>query len=119
VSKSVFGRALRIAALLAIAFGESNLAAAADGPFRIGVLNDHFGTYADFSGLSSVEAAKMAAEDFGGKVLGRNIEILAGDHENKKDKGAAIVTDWFDKQGVSAVADMTNSGVALAVQEIA
>lgn len=110
---------LTLAATMAWALSAPMGAARAEDKFRIGVLNDQFGTYADFSGLSTVEAAKMAAEDFGGKVLGKPIEILAGDHENKKDKGAAIVTEWFEKQGVSAVADMTNSGVALAVQDIA
>src|SRR5690348_5206312 len=71
-------------------------------PLRIGVLNDHFGTYADFSGLGSVEAARMAAEEVGGTVIGRPVEILAGDHENKPDKGKAVVADWFDRQNVGA-----------------
>lgn len=121
MTKSAFRGAPLAAALLAVALGGAvdGAAAAADGPIRIGVLNDHHGTYADFSGLSSVDAARMAVEDFGGQVLGKPIEVLAGDHENKKDKGVAIVTDWFDNQGVSAVADMTNSGIALAVQDLA
>ncbi|HLO75378.1 MAG TPA: ABC transporter substrate-binding protein [Magnetospirillum sp.] len=107
------------AATVALALATGSGAVRAEDKFRIGVLNDHYGPYADFSGLSTVEAAKMAVEDFGGTVLGKPIEVLAGDHENKKDKGVAIVTEWFEKQNVSAIADMTNSGVALAVQDVA
>ena len=91
----------------------------ADGTFRIGVVNDPLGTYADYSGASSVEAVKMAAEEVGGTVLGNPIEVLAGDHKNNVAKGVAIVTDWFDNQGVNAVFDVTNSSVALAVQAVA
>lgn len=94
-------------------------AAAADGPVRIGVINDQSGVYADFGGPGSVEAARMAAEDFGGHVLGRKIEILAADHQNKADVGAATVRKWFDEQGVLAIADMSNSAVALATQALA
>lgn len=94
-------------------------ASAADGPVRIGVINDQSGLYADFGGLGSVEAARMAAEDFGGQVLGRKIEILAADHQNKADVGVATVRRWFDEQGVLAIADMTNSAVALATQGLA
>lgn len=92
---------------------------AADIPVRIGVINDQSGLYADFGGPGSVEAARMAVEDFGGKVLGRKIEILTADHQNKADVGAATVRKWFDEQGVLAIADMTNSAVALATQALA
>ncbi|BAT58385.1 hypothetical protein GJW-30_1_00910 [Variibacter gotjawalensis] len=94
-------------------------AALAQAPFRIGVLNDQAGPYAEFGGKTSVEAAKMAVEDFGGKVLGRPIEVLSGDHQNKADIASALARKWFDVDGVSAVADMTNSAVALAVSGIA
>ena len=43
---------------------------------RIGILNDQAGLYADFGGRTSVDAARMAAEDFGGTVLGKRIEIV-------------------------------------------
>ena len=59
-------------------------------PLRIGVLNDMSGIYADIAGPGSVTAARMAVEDFGGTVLGRPIEILVGDHQNKPDIGAVI-----------------------------
>jgi branched-chain amino acid transport system substrate-binding protein len=88
-------------------------------PLRIGVLNDQSGPYGDFGGKTSVTAAQMAVEDFGGKVLGRQIEIVAGDHQNKPDIASSIARRWFDVDNVSAVADLTNSAVALAVQKIA
>lgn len=88
-------------------------------PIRIGVLNDQSGLYADFSGRTSVVAAQMAVDDFGGSVLGRSVEIVSADHQNKSDLGAAIARKWFDVEGVTAIADLTNSAVALAVQQIA
>lgn len=87
-------------------------------PLRIGVLNDQSGIYADMAGPGSVIAAKMAVEDFGGSVLGRPIEIIAGDHQNKPDVGSAIVTRWIDEDGVDVIADIPTSSVLLAVQEI-
>ena len=86
---------------------------------RIGVLNDQSALYADFGGRTSVDAARMAVEDFGGKVLGRSIEIISADHLNKPDVASAIARRWFDVEGVGAVTDLTNSAVALAVQQIA
>jgi branched-chain amino acid transport system substrate-binding protein len=88
-------------------------------PIRIGVLNDQTGLYRDFSGPTSVLAARMAAEDIGGSVLGRPIEVIDADHQNKPDVAAAIARAWFDREGVSAVAALTNSAVALAVQRLA
>jgi branched-chain amino acid transport system substrate-binding protein len=89
------------------------------GVVRIGILNDQSGPYADFGGKTSADAARMAVEDVGGKVLGKSIEIIIGDHQNKPDVGSAIARRWFDVDGVSAVAELTNSAVALAVQQIA
>jgi branched-chain amino acid transport system substrate-binding protein len=86
---------------------------------RIGILNDQSGPYADFGGKTSVDAARMAVEDVGGKVVGKSIEIIIGDHQNKPDVASAIARRWFDVDGVSAIAELTNSAVALAVQQIA
>jgi branched-chain amino acid transport system substrate-binding protein len=88
-------------------------------PIRIGVLNDQSGLYRDFGGPTSVLAARMAVEDFGGDVFGRPIEVIDADHQNKADLGSAIARGWFDRQGVTAIADLTNSAVALAVQQLA
>jgi branched-chain amino acid transport system substrate-binding protein len=89
------------------------------GVLRIGILNDQSGPYADFGGKTSVDAARMAVEDIGGKVLGKSIEIIIGDHQNKPDVASGIARRWFDVEGVSAIAELTNSAVALAVQQIA
>ena len=69
-------------------------------PLRIGVLNDQSGVYSDFGGVTSVTAAKMAVEDFGGEVLGRKIEVLSADHQNKTDIGTATARKWFDLEHV-------------------
>jgi branched-chain amino acid transport system substrate-binding protein len=84
----------------------------------IGVLNDRSGLYADLSGEGSVEAARMAVEDFGGEVNGVPIEILSADHQNKPDIGSNIVRQWIDVDGVDVVVDVPTSSVALAVQEV-
>jgi branched-chain amino acid transport system substrate-binding protein len=86
------------------------------GVVRIGILNDQSGPYADFGGKTSVDAARMAVEDVGGKVLGKSIEMIIGDHQNKPDVDSAIARRWFDVDGVGAVAELTNSAVALAVR---
>ena len=95
-------------------------ARAADLPvFRIGVLNDQSGLYADIAGPGSVEATRMAVEDFKPESHGFRVEILAGDHLNKPDVGAGIVRRWFDSDGVDVIADVPTSSVALAVSSIA
>ena len=86
---------------------------------KIGVLADESGTYADFDGKWSVEAAKMAIEDFGGSVLGQKIELVDADHQNKVDVATAIARRWYDAEGVDMISDLTLSSVALAVQQIA
>jgi branched-chain amino acid transport system substrate-binding protein len=86
---------------------------------KIGVLNDQSGVYADFGGRWSVEAAKMAIEDFGGSLLGEKIELISADHQNKVDLATAIARRWYDVEGVDMITDLTSSAVALAVQQIA
>src|SRR5215471_10115475 len=86
---------------------------------KIGVLADMSGLYSDLSGIGSVVAAQMAAEDFGGTVLGKKIGIISADHQNKPDIGANIARNWIDRQGVDAIADVPVSSIALAVQQIA
>jgi branched-chain amino acid transport system substrate-binding protein len=86
---------------------------------KIGVLNDQSGVYADFGGKGSVEAAKMAIEDFGGSVLGQKIELVDADHQNKPDIAGNIARRWYDAEGVDMITDLTLSSVALAVQGIA
>ncbi|WP_206454958.1 ABC transporter substrate-binding protein [Aurantimonas marina] len=83
---------------------------------KIGILNDQSGVYADFGGQSSVTAAKMAIEDFGGEVLGKPIELISADHQNKADIASNIAREWYDVQNVDAIMELTTSSVALAVQ---
>ena len=89
------------------------------GKVKIGVLTDLSGPYEQNSGVGSVEAAKMAAEEVSNKVNGVPVEIVAADHQNKPDIGAAIARRWFDLDGVDAVTDLVNSAVGFAVLEIA
>jgi branched-chain amino acid transport system substrate-binding protein len=86
---------------------------------RIGVLNDQSGVYADFGGPGSVVAARMAVEDAGGKVLGKPVDIVLGDHQSKADIGAAIARQWFDADKVDMAIGFDNSSVALAVEQVA
>ncbi len=86
---------------------------------RIGVLTDYSGPFAGLSGPGGVIAARMAAEDFGGKVLNKPIEIIQADHGNKPDVASAIARKWLDVDGVAMIADLPNSSIALAVQDIA
>ncbi|MBY3049837.1 MULTISPECIES: ABC transporter substrate-binding protein [Rhizobium] len=91
---------------------------ATDGRVKIGILNDQSGVYADFGGKSSVEAAQMAVEDFGGKVLDVPVEIVNADHQNKADIASNIARQWYDTEQVDAIMELTTSSVALAVQAI-
>ena len=88
-------------------------------PVRIGILNDQSGPYSSITGPGAVVAARLAVQDAGGSLLGRPVEVVAADHQHKPDIGSAIVRRWFDTEGVGAVFDIYNSGVALAVQKVA
>jgi branched-chain amino acid transport system substrate-binding protein len=88
-------------------------------PLRIAVLNDQTGPYADLAGPGSVHAARMAVADFGASVLGRPIEVLVGDHQNKPDVGLSLVREWFGPGRVSMVMDFANSAVSLGAQPLA
>jgi branched-chain amino acid transport system substrate-binding protein len=113
--------ALGLAALWVMAVcGDAGLrrAMAEAAPLKIGVLTDMSSLYADNGGPGSVTAAQMAVDDFGGTVLGRNIEVVSADHQNKADVGGAIARRWIDNEDVEAILDVPNSAVALAVQGI-
>lgn len=108
-----------IAAALGLAFGSAFAQNAGDGMVRIGVVTDMTGALSDLSGKGSVTAVRMAVEDFGGKVLGKPIEVLEMDHQNKPDIASSKVREWFDVQNVDMVTDLTNSAVALAAMGVA
>jgi branched-chain amino acid transport system substrate-binding protein len=86
-------------------------------PIKIGVLTDMSSLYAAHGGPGSVEAARMAIDDFGGAVLGKPVELISADHRNNPDLGTSIARQWYG-EGVDAIVDVPNSGVALAVQQL-
>lgn len=86
--------------------------------FKIGFLSDMSGMVVDLSGPGSLTATRMAVEDYGGKVLGRPIEFVVGDHLNKPDIGVPMAREWYDN-GVRAIFDIGISTVALGVQAVA
>jgi branched-chain amino acid transport system substrate-binding protein len=88
------------------------------GVVRVGVLNDISGIFQDTNGMGSVEAARMAAEDFNGGGKDIKVEIVYADHQNKADVGSAIVRKWLDVDGVDAVVDVPNSAVGLTVNSL-
>ena len=106
---------LALAAALTCAAAEAH----AQAPVRIGVLTDMSGPNSDYTGLGSVEAARIAVEDFGGSVLGRPLQVLSADHQDKPDVGSAIAMRWLSTEDVSAIVDIPLSSVGLAVQDIA
>ncbi len=110
---------LLAAALLTAPLSCAHAQSPAQPPVKLGYILDMSGTYADITGPGSVEAARMAVEDFGGKVLGRPIEIISADHQNKADIAGATAREWFDNRGVDAILDVAASATALAANEVA
>jgi branched-chain amino acid transport system substrate-binding protein len=104
--------------IVAVSFDGPSQANAQSGPLKIGVLTDMSSLYSDNGGPGSVVAAQMAIEDFGGTVLGRKIELVSGDHQNKADVGGTLAKRWIDNENVEMILDVPNSAVALAVQGI-
>ncbi len=107
-----------LAAAALAALGGPVHAQISDDVVKIAVLDDMSGVYADITGQGGVLAARMAVEDFGGKVLGKPIEVVFGDHQNKADIGAALTRQWYDVEKVDMITGLGNSAVALAVQQI-
>ena len=107
-------RRILLGAALLLAAGATQ----AQETFKIGVVGDQTGGNAETTGPGAVVAARMAVEDFGGTVLGRPIEIVVGDFQNKADVAAGIVREWIDAEGVEAIADGATSGAAIAIQQI-
>ncbi len=107
---------LTLAAALAVGWGGSALA---DQTVKIGVLTDLSSLYSDLAGTGSVVAARLAIEDFGAAAKGLKVELVSADHQNKADVGGAIARQWYDHDGVDMIVDVPNSGVALAVNQVA
>jgi branched-chain amino acid transport system substrate-binding protein len=111
---------MRTAASLALALAAlMTTAAQAQVTVKIGVMSDMSGLYSDLGGPGSVTAAKMAVDDFNPAAHGLKVEIVSADMLNKPDVGANIARQWFDVDHVDVIVDVPNSGVALAVNEVA
>jgi branched-chain amino acid transport system substrate-binding protein len=106
------------AAIVVLASMAGARAEISNGVVKIGVLNDQSSLDADAAGPGSVLAAQMAVEDFGSIAPAIKIEVVSADHQNKPDVGSALTRRWLDVDGVDAILDVPNSGVALAVNEI-
>jgi branched-chain amino acid transport system substrate-binding protein len=96
------------------AFAQSN-----SGPVRIGFITDMSSLYADIDGPAGGEMIKWAVQDFGGKVLGRPVEVLTADHQNKADVASSKAREWMDKDNLSMLVGGTSSGTALAMSKVA
>jgi branched-chain amino acid transport system substrate-binding protein len=107
-----------LAAALCAASLLSQTPASAGDVVRLGVLTDMSGVLSSSLGEGSVEATRLAVEEFGGTLLGKKIEVLSGDHQNKADVGRAIAQRWIDTQDVGIVLDLGNSAVAISVQNL-
>jgi len=113
----LFKRISGVVAVLALAVGGAN-AQISDGVIKIGVLSDMSSLYADLDGSGSVTAAQMAVEDFGAAKKGMKVEIISADHQNKPDIGSNVARQWYDVDKVDLITGTTNSGVALAVNQV-
>src|SRR6478609_5534413 len=111
--------AVRTVQLLLAASMAVTTAHAAENKVVIGDIDDMSGLYADVIGPGGVEAAKMAIEDFGGSVLGNKIEFMVSDHQNKPDVGAQKFREWADRDGITMILGGSNTGVSLAMNNVA
>lgn len=113
-------KTLAVAAALALApvLGSAQQGKLSGDAVKIGVLTDMSGLYADYGGPGALAAARLAVQDFGGKMFGRNIEVVNADHQNKPDIAKNVTQQWFDRDGVDMTVENLNSSVALAVQAL-
>ncbi|MFN3736038.1 ABC transporter substrate-binding protein [Hydrogenophaga sp.] len=117
-------RKLIAAAIAAVVAGGAPFAMAQQGKLsgdavKIGVLTDMSGLYADYGGPGAVAAARLAVQDFGGKMFGKDITVVSADHQNKPDIAKNVAQQWFDRDGVDISVENLNSAVALTVQALA
>ena len=120
MSNPIRRAAFRLPAVFAVLLGAASAQAEIKSDaIRIGVVTDMSGMFATAMGPGSVEAARMAAEEFGGAIDGKPIVILQADTQNKPDVASSIVREWFDRDHVQTVADGGSSSTALAIQAVA
>jgi branched-chain amino acid transport system substrate-binding protein len=120
---TAMGRVARAALAFSFVVALGSVPAFADGisdnVVKIGVLTDMSGQFSHESGEGAVTAVRMAVEDFGGKVLGKPIEVIVADHQNKPDIASGIARKWFDVDKVDMIANLINSSIALSVSQLA
>lgn len=112
-------RGLLAGALAASTVLAASAVLAQDGPVKIGVLTDISGQFSHESGEGSITAVRMAVEDFGGQVLGKPVEVISADHQNRTEVAVATARGWYENEGVTLIANLINSGIALAVAQVA
>src|SRR6476659_1761186 len=108
-----------LVSLAALAAALSSSPAQAQQTIKIGVMSDMSSLYADIGGPGSTAAAKLAVADFAKSNPNVKVELVSADHQNKADVGSGVVNKWYDTENVDMVIDVPNSGVALAVSQIA
>jgi branched-chain amino acid transport system substrate-binding protein len=111
--------ALSVAASLALSLASIAHAQVSADVVKVGLLIDMSGSYSDLAGPGSVVAGRIAVEDFGGKVLGKPIELVVADSQNKADIASTKAREWFDTGNVDAILDLVPTNVALAVMDVA
>ena len=104
-----------VAAAATVVVAQTSFAAE---PFRVGAIVDMSGVYAGIGGPGGVAAVKMAVQDFGGTVLGRPIEVVSADYQNKVDITSTKAREWFDRGNVEMIVESTDSASALALQKL-
>jgi branched-chain amino acid transport system substrate-binding protein len=110
--------ALAVALATGLTVSNAQQGKLSDDVIKIGVLTDMSGLYADYGGPGAVAAAKMAVQDFGGKMFGKTIEVVNADHQNKPDIAKNVTQQWFDRDKVDMTVENLNSAVALTVQAL-
>jgi branched-chain amino acid transport system substrate-binding protein len=110
-----------LVAALAVGLGATAAFAqpANSGPVKIGFITDMSSLYADIDGPAGAEMIKWAVQDFGGSVLGRPVEVLSADHQNKADVASSKAREWMDKENLAMLVGGTSSGTALAMSKVA
>jgi branched-chain amino acid transport system substrate-binding protein len=108
----------KIVSALTLLCATGFVSAADNKPIKIGFITDGASLYSDIDGIGGKEAMEMAIADFGGSVLGRKIEVLYADHQNKADIAASKAREWIDQEGVNVIFGGTNSGTALATAKV-
>ncbi len=114
--RSFMGSVAAVAAIVGSPFVRP---ASAEDTFKIGILTDLTGSFSDLGGPGTGVAAQLAIDEVGGAVLGRKVELLIGDHQQKANVGLALAREWIERRDLKAFVDVMNSGIAIGVNKLA